>query len=293
MIIDGKQVAAKLIAELKPNITALKEPRFFGAVLVGENAASRNFLKQKAKVAEELGVDFRLYELTNDVTTDDLRQEIGRLASPKNCGGFIVQLPLPEHLDNKHYILNAIPKEKDVDLLSEKALGAFYTGRHIISPPSVATVDQIFHEARLVNLRDLTVAVIGAGVLIGRPVGFWLQNRVGELMVFDSSVKNLQEKLKDADVVVSGAGSAGLFGAKHLKDGALVIDFGFNRTGDPSTGSPQPGSGQAGQVAKTVGDFNPTGAEERNISYTPTPGGTGPILVAKLYENFWKLNAEV
>ncbi|MEY4731618.1 MAG: methylenetetrahydrofolate dehydrogenase [Candidatus Parcubacteria bacterium] len=272
--IDGKTIAAKLIAELKPNIAALKEPRFFGAVLVGENAASRNFLKQKAKVAEELGIDFRLYELPDTITTDNLRDEVGRLARPKNCGGFIVQLPLPEHLDNKHYVLNAIPKEKDVDLLSEAALGAFYTGRHIISPPSVAAVDQIFHEARITNLRDLTVAVIGAGVLIGRPVGFWMQNRVGELMVFDSSVKNLREKLRDADVVVSGAGAAGLFGTQHLKDGALVIDFGFNRTAE----------------GRAIGDFDPTGAEERNISYTPTPGGTGPILVAKLYENFWKLN---
>lgn len=275
MTIDGKQVAAKLVASLKPNIIALKEPRFFGAALVGDNAASRNFLKQKEKVAQELRIDFRLYELSADTTTDKLRDEVGRLAAPKNCGGFIVQLPLPENLQNKHYILNAIPKEKDVDLLSETALGAFYTGRHIISPPSVATVDQIFHEAHLVNLRDLTVAVIGAGVLIGRPVGFWLQNRVGELMVFDSSVKNLQEKLKDADVVISGAGAAGLFSAKHLKDGAVVIDFGFNRSAE----------------GKTIGDFDPAGADERNITYTPTPGGTGPILVAKLYENFWKLNA--
>ncbi len=273
--IDGKQIAAKLIAELKPKIAALPEKRFFGAALVGENAASRNFLKQKAKVAEELGIDFRLYELPDTITTNELRAEAGRLATPKNCGGFIVQLPLPDHLQNKHYILNAVPKEKDVDLLSESALGAFYTGRHIISPPSVAVVDQLFHEARLTNLRDLTVAVIGAGVLIGRPVGFWLQNRVGELMVFDSSVKNLQEKLKDADVIVSGAGAAGLFNAKHLKEGALVIDFGFNRTPD----------------GKTTGDFDPNGADARNISYTPTPGGTGPILVAKLYENFWKLNA--
>jgi methylenetetrahydrofolate dehydrogenase (NADP+)/methenyltetrahydrofolate cyclohydrolase len=288
--IDGKTIAAKLIADLKPKIAALNDPstglraspRFFGGALVGENAASRNFLKQKAKVAQELGIDFRLYELPDTITTDELRDKIGQLAAPKDCGGFIVQLPLPEHLTNKHYILNAVPKAKDVDLLSEAALGAFYTGRHIIAPPAVETVNQLFHEARLVNLRDLTVAVIGAGVLIGRPVGFWLQNRVGELMVFDSSVKNLHERLKDADVVISGAGHANLFSAEHLKDGTLVIDFGFNRTDDPSTSS--------GQAAKTVGDFNPTGADARNISYTPTPGGTGPILVAKLYENFWKLN---
>jgi methylenetetrahydrofolate dehydrogenase (NADP+)/methenyltetrahydrofolate cyclohydrolase len=280
VIIDGKAIAAKLIAELKPKIASMRERKFFGAALVGDNAASQNFLKQKHRVAQELGVDFRLYELPADITTDKLREEIARLAGAKTCGGFIVQLPLPERLENKHYILNAIPKQKDVDCLSEAALGAFYTGRSPVAPPSVATVEEILRETGRTNLRELTVAVIGAGALIGRPVGFWLQNRVGELMVFDSSVKNLREKLREADVVVSGTGVPGIFGAQNLKDGALVVDFGFNKTAD----------------GKMRGDFDPQSQipnskfQIPDIAYTPTPGGTGPILVAKLFENFYFLN---
>ncbi len=268
MIIDGKKIAEEIIARLK---TPPKTDKFFAAVLVGDDPASLNFLKQKEKAAGELGISFRLYKLPPDITTDELRREIGRLATPKLCGGFIVQLPLPDEI-NKHYVLNAIPKEKDADLLGEAALGAFYSGRHTVVPPSVGTVEEILKRANL-NLRQLKVVLIGAGFLIGKPVGFWLQNKVAELTVFDSSAPELRAKLKDADVVVSGASRANLFGTEDLKPGALVIDFGWNKFD-----------------GKTVGDFNPADAEGKSISYTKTPGGTGPILVAKLFENFYKLN---
>lgn len=275
MVIDGKEIAKEVIGELKrrPEID-----KFFGAVLVGDDPASLNFLSQKKKVAGELGIEFRLYRLPADITTDELRREIGRLAGVKTCGGFIVQLPLPERI-NRHYALNAIPKEKDVDFLSESALGAFYTGRTKLVPPSVGVVEEILKMERR-DLRDLKVVLAGAGFLIGKPVGFWLQNRVAELTVLDSKVSDFYERLRGADIVISGAGQPNLFEAKHLKSGAVVIDFGFN----PSMGS--------GQGRKVVGDFNPEGADEKQIDYTKTPGGTGPILVAKLYENFYMLNRE-
>jgi methylenetetrahydrofolate dehydrogenase (NADP+)/methenyltetrahydrofolate cyclohydrolase len=270
MLIDGRKIAEEIIAGLK---TKPKPERFFGAVLVGDDPASLNFLKQKEKVAKELGIEFRLYQLAADLKTDELRREIGRLAGVKTCGGFIVQLPLPEGV-NRHYVLNAIPKEKDADVLSEAALGAFYSGRGRVVPPSVAAVAEILGRQRL-DLRRLKVVVIGAGFLIGKPVGFWLQNQVAELTVIDSKAGHLREKLRSADAVISGAGEANLFSAADLKENALVIDFGWNK-----------------REGKTAGDFNPQGAEAKNISYTPTPGGTGPILVAKLFENFYKLNAD-
>jgi methylenetetrahydrofolate dehydrogenase (NADP+)/methenyltetrahydrofolate cyclohydrolase len=268
MVIDGKAIAGEITERLKK---LPKPEKFFGAVLVGDDPASVNFLKQKEKAAHELGLEFRLYRLPVTITTDDLRAEIGRLAGPKPCGGFIVQLPLPEKI-NRHYVLNAIPKEKDVDCLSEAALGAFYTGRSAIIPPSAGTVEEILKlEHR--ELRGLKVAMVGAGFLIGKPVGFWLQNKVAELVVLDSTVKDLHAELADADIVISGAGQPGLFSAKHLKKGAVVVDFGFSKEGQ-----------------KIMGDFDPAGAEEKKIDYTKTPGGTGPILVAKLFENFYKIN---
>jgi len=283
MIIDGKIIADSIIERLRARP---KPEKFFGAALVGDDPASVNFLKQKERVARALGIEFRLHQLPLGMTTDALRHEIGRLAAPKTCGGFIVQLPLPNTI-NRYYVLNAIPKEKDVDCLSEQALGAFYTERGKIAPPSVATVEEVLKGEgydvldKSGVLRELKAVVIGAGFLIGKPVGFWLQNRVAELVVLDAGVKNIHDKLGDADIVIAGAGHAGLFGAQHLKEGAIVIDFGFNRTAD-------------GHI---VGDFDPAdvdgsvSADAKNIHYTKTPGGTGPVLVAKLFENFYALNS--
>ena len=280
--IDGKIIASRIIEELKAKSGDWKG-KFMGGMLVGEDPASVNFLKQKERVAKELGISFRLYRAPADVKTDDLRAEIGMLSKPKNCGGFLVQLPLPEQV-NKHYVLNAIPKEKDVDCLSEQALGAFYTGRGKVAPPAVETVEEILkfcdmrHETSDKgnrSLRDLKFILIGAGFLIGKPWGFWLQNRAGEVTIYDSSVKNFHPNLKEADVIISGTGVSGLFGAKDLKEGALVIDFGY-----------------ASKDGKVSGDFDSEGAEEKGVIYTKTPGGTGPVLVSKLYENFYKLNKE-
>lgn len=268
-IIDGKQIAGEIVTGLK---NRPKPDKFFAAILVGDDPASINFLKQKEKVAFELGVDFRLYTLPAATTTDELRREIARLAGPKQCGGCIVQLPLPEGV-SKHYVLNAIPKEKDLDILSEPALGSFYTGRNAIVPPSVAVVEEILKREHC-PLRELKVVVVGAGFLVGKPIGFWLQNRVAELTVLDSKVKDIKAHLRDADVVISGVGKAHLFSARDLKDNAVVMDFGWDRF-----------------EGKISGDFDPTGVEEKNISYTPTPGGTGPVLVAKLLENFYILHS--
>lgn len=270
MIIDGNAIAHEIKERLKNSAPAEKPEGFFGAVLVGDDPASVNFLKQKEKVAQELGIEFRLYQLPATMSTDELRAEIGRLAQPKSCGAFIVQLPLPAEI-SRYYVLNAIPKGKDVDCLTESALGAFYTERGPIAPPSVGTVEEILKlEHR--NLRELKVVMVGAGFLIGKPVGFWLQNKVAELVVLDITVKDIHSKLADADIVISGAGHANLFSAQHLKDEATVIDFGFNKID-----------------GKVAGDFDTRGAEDKNIHYTKTPGGTGPILVAKLFENFYKL----
>ena len=283
--IDGKKIAEELIARFK---TQPKPKGFFGAGVVGEDPASLNFLSQKAKVAEELGIDFRLYKLPSDITTDNLRREIAKIAGGKTCGAFIVQLPLPESI-NRHYALNAVPKWKDPDLLSEPSLGAFYTGRHPIMPPAVAAVKEIV-ERQGIPLLDCRVGLIGKGLLIGRPVGFWLQDKVAELMILDSKVKDVPARLEGADIVISGAGVAKLFSAKDLKEGALVIDFGWSTSGGKISGDFDAGERQATSDKRQESPVSHVAYPMSRISYTPTPGGTGPILVAKLFENFYALS---
>ena len=269
-IIDGRKIAAEIIGRLQ----ALPTPqKYLAAVLAGDNAASKSFLKQKEKLAQGLGVDFRLRVLSAAASKDELRAEVAKLADDAACGGIIVQLPLPDRAI-EHDILDTIPEEKDVDVLGIPALTKFHAGESSILPPSAGVVKEILDVHRR-PLASFSVAVVGTGQLVGQPIAAWLKGRAKVVMVFDKGDDLLL--LKKMDVVVLGAGVPGLVSGAMLKDDALVIDFGYGV-----------------KEGKTMGDFDvtPDGADAPRISYTPTPGGTGPILVAKLLENFYELNGE-
>ncbi len=276
--ISGGEIAQKIINSLKSRPTPKK---ILAAVLVGENPTSISFLKQKEGVAKELSVDFRIYRFPEEIKNDDLRKEVGKIALLKPVGGVIVQLPLPTHL-NRHYILNVIPREKDVDVLGERALGAFYVERNPVLPPAVGVVDAILTTYDL-RPTTLKVAVIGLGFLVGKPIATWLIGKCPEIYLLDrgSDLKIL----KQADLIISGVGRAGIIKLEMLKDGAGIIDFGY---------SVIEMSNEKGVMRKQiVGDFD--AGQLSNVKcqlsfYTPTPGGTGPILVAKIFENFYKLN---
>lgn len=269
-IIDGRKIAENIIEKLKQQ----KMPnKFFAAMFVGEDKVSENFLKQKENLAKELGVDFRVYRFSDVITNDDLRKEVSKFASLKNCGGIIVQLPLPKQV-NKFYVLNAIPREKDVDVLGERALGAFYNERNVILPPAVSTLSEILETCNL-KLKTLRVAMVGLGFLVGKPISVWLMRKAKDLYLLrkgsDFGI------LKQADLVITATGSPDLIKPEMLRSNASIVDFGCSM-----------------QNGKIKGDFD---AQESRINnkelrfYTPTPGGTGPVLVAKIFENFYKLNS--
>lgn len=268
----GKEIAQGIIERLKK----MERPKkYLAAILVGADPGSLNFIEQKRKLAAALGVDFRLYRFARDVKNDFLRKEIGRIAAQKKTGGVIIQLPLPEGL-NRHYVLNAVPKEKDLDVLGERALGSFYTGRQLVLPPAVGTLEEILKFTGF-DLYGADVAVVGAGLLIGRPIALWLLGRCRNLTVIDS--RGDASLVSRADLVVLGAGQPGLVSRAALKPGAKVVDFGYALDA-------------SGRVS---GDFkipSQESAEEAGGWYTPTPGGTGPVLVAKILENFFLLNQD-
>ncbi|MBS3902794.1 MAG: bifunctional 5,10-methylenetetrahydrofolate dehydrogenase/5,10-methenyltetrahydrofolate cyclohydrolase [Anaplasmataceae bacterium] len=265
----GEHLARAILARLKEE----KIPdHYLAIVVVAPDPTTESFIRQKKKVAEELGVDFRLYKFPEESTQDELRKEVGKIAAHKNCGGVIIQLPLPPHI-NRHYVLNVIPREKDVDVLGERALGAFYANRNPILPPALGTVIALTETVR-VKFEEIKMAVIGSGLLIGRPIALWASSHVKEMAVFGKSTTDLNQKLKHYDLIVSGAGSPRLFSAKDCSSGAMVIDFGYGKKGE-----------------ELEGDFDSRGHEVIPGVYTPTPGGTGPILVAKLFENFYRLSS--
>ncbi|MBI2888794.1 MAG: bifunctional 5,10-methylenetetrahydrofolate dehydrogenase/5,10-methenyltetrahydrofolate cyclohydrolase [Candidatus Liptonbacteria bacterium] len=271
IVIDGKKIAAELLARLKEQP---KPKKFFAGVLIGDDPASASFQKLKQDTAKGLGIDYRIYKLDPALGNDKLREEVGKIAAGKTCGGVIVQLPLPEPL-NATYIVNAIPPEKDPDCLSERTLGAHYNNRAKVLHPAVATVEEVLRCANF-DLKGNRAVVIGAGMLIGKPIAVWLMRKVSELYILGRGADFAI--LKNCDVVISGVGKAKLFNAAMLKGNALVIDFGYDSVD-----------------GKLLGDFDPDSLKAKSLKleavvYTPTPGGTGPILVAKLFENFYALN---
>ena len=282
MKIDGHAIAAEIIEHLKK---LPKPEKIFAAVLVGSDPRSTSFLKQKEQVARELGIDFRLYKLASELGNDGLRQEVRRLVEKRSVGGAIIQLPLPDGL-NPFYILNAIPRKKDVDVLTERALGAFYNDRNPVLPPAVATVKAILEKVSAeggsasggsFDLAKAEVAVVGLGALVGRPVGLWLTGKCKNLFLLRrGSDLGL---LKRADLTVTGVGQAGLIKRDMLKSGAGVIDFGYYYFPD-------------GEISGDL-DSAPLAISDSQLAfYTPTPGGTGPILVAELFRNFYTLSSQ-
>ena len=268
MKINGRAIADDIIERLKKQA---KPKKILAIVLIGDDPRSISFIKQKESVAQELSVDFRVYNLSEDLKNDDLRKEIGRIAKQKTVGGVVVQLPLPEGV-GKRYVLNAIPPEKDVDVLGERALGIFRNNNNPVLPPAVGTVKEIL-ERMQVNLMEKVIVVVGRGALVGSPINTWLAGKTKDLYTLDSK-SNINE-VKKADIVISGVGKAGIIEPSILKENAGVIDFGYYYfpNGDLS------------------GDLNTRDKNELDklAFYTPTPGGTGPILVTKLFENFYTL----
>jgi len=284
--IPCKEIAQKIIDGLKLKPAPKK---ILAAVLVEENSASVSFLRQKEKAAKELGIDFRVYEFPENILQDELIQKTEALAEQESVGGLIVQLPLNERIDNRE-ILNAIPPKKDVDVLGERALGAFYAGRSKVLPPAVGVVEEIItnykpsRPAGVLLIANLRIVVIGSGSLIGKPISIWLERKTAELIILNSKTKNIKEKLKDADVIISGAGKPNLFSAEDVKENAIIIDFGYSFIDGKISGDFNASSIENCKPARPAG-----GLKIENLRYTPTPGGTGPILVAKIMENFYKL----
>jgi len=268
--IPGIQLAHTLISDL----SLLPVPKKFLAIfVVGDRKETDTFIHQKKKVAQTLGVDFRVYRYDTSITQDKLRSEIHRIGDHSSCGGIVLQLPLPSHI-NAAYCVNAIPVKKDVDVLSGASLGLLTTNRQHILPPAVCAVDTIL---RFVAKRreDVSHAVIvGYGSLVGRPVSLWFCEKVSTCTVLEKGGD--MSVLLSADVIVSGTGDAGFLHGSLVKKDAILIDFGY---GIDSKG-----------VCR--GDIDVASLEKEGFLgwYTPTPGGTGPLVVAALFSNFYRCN---
>lgn len=263
MIVDGRALAADILAATKSEVESLLHAPVVRAVVVSPSLATESYLKVKSARARDAGMLMDVVRVTDDATTEDV---IAAVTAP-GADSVIVQLPLPERLD-MDLILASIPEEKDADVLSSAAYYAFEQGTEgaLIPPVAAAVAEICIREG--VAVRGMKALVIGNGRLVGQPVWQWLKREGADvLVVTKESQETLPVLLPNMDIVVSGAGSPALIAPEHLKQGVVLIDAGTSE----SNGA-------------IVGDADPRCAEIASV-FTPVPGGVGPVAVACLFRN--------
>jgi methylenetetrahydrofolate dehydrogenase (NADP+)/methenyltetrahydrofolate cyclohydrolase len=269
MIINGKNIAEEIIARLKKRTRPKKS---IVAVVVDESPATESFIKQKLKVASYLGIPFHIKKFKPDISQKTLLKKVKSICEDKKIGGVIIQLPLPKHIDSQK-ILDILPVQKDIDVLSSNALGKFCFSQSKILPPVVGAISEIIKKYKI-KLWGRNVLVIGSGKLVGFPVAIWLIQKGAETTVINEAVKNISYFSKNSDIIICGAGKAGLLRSNMVKDGVIIFDAGYSVLN-----------------GKIKGDVE---VDEKLLKkakiLTPVPGGIGPITVALLFRNFYILN---
>lgn len=279
MIIDGKALAEKIKASLREEILNSGKKIRLAVIKLGNNPATEKFLEQKKKFAESIGVEVRMYEMPEDISTNKLREKVSEVVHIEENDGIIIQLPLPAQI-NVQYILDAITPEKDPDMLSSKSWGKFATGKSKILPPVVGAIKTIFEEHK-VELEGKNIVVFGAGRLVGKPITTWLLNQKATVSVIDENTSNPKDFSIKADIIISGAGKPGIIKSDMVKGGVIIIDAGTSVESSSSINS--------GRQASLVGDVDPAVFEKASF-FSPVPGGVGPLTVAILFKNLIELS---
>jgi methylenetetrahydrofolate dehydrogenase (NADP+)/methenyltetrahydrofolate cyclohydrolase len=264
-IVDGKTLANKLLNQLKTQIKTSGLKPHLAVILVGNDKPSETYVRKKKEAAQSIGVKFSLYKFSSSVKEEKLIAEIKKIQK-QNLSGIIVQLPLPKGLDKKK-VLNALNPEIDVDFLTWESLGKLVIADNSLIPPSPGAILEILNYYK-VNLRGKHIVLVGQGDLIGKPLTNLFIHMPVTLTTCNKDTKNLGELTRKADILISGVGKAGLIKADMVKKGAVVIDAGVSFVNKKMHGDV---------------DFNAVSKVASLI--TPTPGGVGPVTVAKLLEN--------
>lgn len=244
----------------------MKKKLRLAVVVAGEDPVVRSFIGEKKKAAESVRIDVRVYPFDAEITTNELRKRIAEIVHEKKNTGVVIQLPLPPQI-NKQYVLNAIPPEKDVDVLSARAVGNFAVGKSPIFPPVAGAVKALFEEYGI-DYADKNIVVIGAGLLVGRPVALWFLQEGATFTVVTEKTSQPENALRSADIIISGIGKPRYITGDMVKEGVTVIDAGTSES--------------AGEI---VGDVDFDSMSSKASYITPVPGGIGPLTVAILLKN--------
>ncbi len=283
-IIDGKAVAEELKNSMKQDVTEFKNKTgrvpHLAAVLVGDDPASKAYVGTKVKSCDQVGFRSTLIKMTADTTEDALLQEINKLNEDPDIDGFIVQLPLPGHIDEVNVTL-AIDHKKDVDGFHPINFGRMAQGLPCFLPATPYGI-QLLLERYNIETAGKHVVVVGRSNIVGTPISILLSRKseMGDATVTltHSRTKNLQSILLQADIIIAAIGIPGFVKEDMVKPGAVVIDVGINRVEDFNTD----------KGSKLVGDVDFEFVKNKCSFITPVPGGVGPMTVMGLMMNTLK-----
>lgn len=269
--LDGKELATKIKAEIKEEVSKLKnrlgKVPGLAIVLVGDNSASKIYVNSKIKGCSELGFESFAHFLPAETSEEELLRVIEELNRDDKVNGILVQLPLPEHINTKK-VIDKIALEKDVDGFKPENLGLLMLDDgESMKPCTPAGIMEILR-AYSIDLKGKDAVVVGRSNIVGKPMASLLVNEGATVTVCNSNTRNLSEKTKDADIVVMAIGQSKFLKESMIKPGAIVIDVGINRTPEG-----------------LFGDVDYESVKEKVGYITPVPGGVGPMTVAMLFHN--------
>ena len=269
IIMDGKGLAKKMQDQMKKQVAALtaegKTPGLC-VILVGEDKASQVYVRNKEKQSEAMGMNSRVVRLAADISEADLLAEVEKQNQDDSMHGILVQLPLPKHIDEQK-VLRAIRYAKDVDGLHPMTVGNFFLGNESALPCTPYGIMKILDEYNIA-LEGKKALVIGRSNIVGKPMSIMLLNENATVTIAHSRTKNLKELAKEADILVAAIGRGHFVTADFIKEGAVVIDVGMNRSAE----------------GKLIGDVDTAAAMGIASHITPVPGGVGPMTITMLLQ---------
>jgi methylenetetrahydrofolate dehydrogenase (NADP+)/methenyltetrahydrofolate cyclohydrolase len=271
LILDGKAVAAKVLADVKRDVAALRDaagaPPTLAVILVGDDPASQVYVRNKKRSAEEVGIASRDFLYPQGCTQAALLATIGRINDDPAIHGTLLQLPLPKGLDEDEAVA-AIAPDKDVDGLHPANLGRLLAGKPLVTPCTPAGCIEI-HDHYGIPLEGVEAVVVGRSRLVGKPLAQLLLGRNATVTTCHTRTRDLAGHCRRADVLCVAAGRARFVTGDMVRDGAVVIDVGVNRL----------------DTGKLAGDVDWESVSPKARAITPVPGGVGPMTIAMLMKN--------
>lgn len=277
VIIDGKMLAKKIRQELKEECEELIKKGInpkLAVIMVGDNPASKVYVRNKSRACEEIGIEYEEYLLKDDIKQEDLIELIKKLNKDENINGILLQSPIPDHL-NINEAFKTITYRKDVDGFTPSSVGKLCIGEDTFISCTPYGVMKMFDEYNI-DLTGKNVVILGRSNIVGKPLIQCCLAKNATVTVCHSKTKNIEEYTKRADVLIAAIGKAKFVTKEMVKKGVVIIDVGINRN----------------EEGKLVGDVDFENIEPIASYITPVPGGVGPMTIAMLMNNVIKAAKE-